>query len=110
MRVNKCGEQMLKMKPQHRKQGKQGTCTICTVCSMYSTYSSTVCAVMSQNEQEFLVRDIIAHRGDHHRRSSMEFLVRWNHTRPSCMSTNKVIVEPCSWYAKIHRLLFWRIS
>ena len=28
MRVNKCGEQMLKMKPQHRKQGKQGTCTI----------------------------------------------------------------------------------
>ena len=30
-----------------------------------------------QNEQEFMVRDIIAHRGDHHRRSSMEFLVRW---------------------------------
>jgi hypothetical protein len=24
-----------------------------------------------------MVRDIIAHRGDHHRRSSMEFLVRW---------------------------------
>ena len=33
--------------------------------------------VAQQNEQEFLVRDIIAHRGDHHRRSSMEFLVRW---------------------------------
>jgi hypothetical protein len=30
-----------------------------------------------QNEQEFMVRDIIVHRGDHHRRSSMEFLVRW---------------------------------
>ena len=33
--------------------------------------------VAQQNEQEFLFRDIIAHRGDHHRRSSMEFLVRW---------------------------------
>ena len=31
--------------------------------------------IAQQNEQEFLVRDIIAHRGDHHRRSSMEFLV-----------------------------------
>ncbi len=33
--------------------------------------------VAQQNEQEFMVRDIIAHRGNHHRRSSMEFLVRW---------------------------------
>ena len=33
--------------------------------------------VAQQNEQEFMVRDIIAHRGDHHRRSSMEFLLRW---------------------------------
>jgi hypothetical protein len=33
--------------------------------------------VAQQNEQEFMVRDIVAHRGDHHRRSSMEFLVRW---------------------------------
>ena len=33
--------------------------------------------VAQQNEQEFMVRDTIAHRGDHHRRSSMEFLVRW---------------------------------
>ena len=33
--------------------------------------------VAQQNEQEFLVRDIIAHRGDHHRRSSMELLLRW---------------------------------
>ena len=32
--------------------------------------------VAQQNEQEFMVRDIIAHHGDH-RRSSMEFLVRW---------------------------------
>ena len=31
--------------------------------------------VSQQNEQEFMVRDIIAHRGDHHRRSSMKFLV-----------------------------------
>jgi len=31
--------------------------------------------VAQQNEQEFLVNDIIAHRGDHHRRTSMEFLV-----------------------------------
>jgi hypothetical protein len=29
-----------------------------------------------QNEQEFTVRDIIAHRNDHHRRFSMEFVVR----------------------------------
>ena len=33
--------------------------------------------VAQENEQEFMVRDIIAHRVDHHRRSSMEFLVRW---------------------------------
>jgi transposase InsO family protein len=33
--------------------------------------------VAQQNEQEFMVRDIVAHRGDHHRRSSMQFLVRW---------------------------------
>jgi len=33
--------------------------------------------VAQQNEQQFMVRDIIAHRGDHHGRSSMEFLVRW---------------------------------
>ena len=32
--------------------------------------------VAQQKKQEFLVRDIIAHRGNHHRRSSMEFLVR----------------------------------
>jgi hypothetical protein len=32
--------------------------------------------VAQQNEQEFMVRDIIAHHGDHHKRSSMEFLVR----------------------------------
>ena len=32
--------------------------------------------IAQQNEQEFMVKDIIAHRGDHHRRSSMEFLVR----------------------------------
>jgi len=31
--------------------------------------------VAQQNEQEFMVRDIIVHRGDHHIRSSMEFLV-----------------------------------
>jgi hypothetical protein len=33
--------------------------------------------VAQQNEQEFLVDEIIAHRDDHHRRSTMEFLVRW---------------------------------
>ena len=33
--------------------------------------------IAQQNEQEFMVRVIIANRGDHHRRSSMEFLVRW---------------------------------
>jgi hypothetical protein len=33
--------------------------------------------VAQQNEQEFLVDEIIAHRGDHHRRYTMEFLVRW---------------------------------
>ncbi len=30
--------------------------------------------VNQQNEQEFMVRHIIAHRGDHHRRSSMELV------------------------------------
>ena len=33
--------------------------------------------IAQQNEQEFIVEEIIAHRGDHHRRSTMEFLVRW---------------------------------
>ena len=33
--------------------------------------------IAQQNEQEFLVNEIIAHRGDHYRRSTMEFLVRW---------------------------------
>ena len=33
--------------------------------------------VAQQNEQEFVVDGILAHRGDHHRRSTMEFLVRW---------------------------------
>ena len=34
--------------------------------------------VAQQNEQEFVVDEIIGHRGDHHKRSTMEFLVRWN--------------------------------
>ena len=33
--------------------------------------------IAQQNEQEFIVEEIVAHRGDHHRRSTMEFLVRW---------------------------------
>jgi hypothetical protein len=31
--------------------------------------------VAKQNEQEFVVHGILAHRGNHHRRSTMEFLV-----------------------------------
>ena len=31
-----------------------------------------------QNEQVFVVDEIIGHRGDHHKRSTIEFLVRWN--------------------------------
>ena len=48
--------------------------------------------VAQQNEQEFMVRDIIAHRGDHHRRSTWSSLFDGlvmmrvptvgNHTRP----------------------------
>ena len=44
---------------------------------MFNPHRVTPQEVAQQNEQEFMVRDIIAHRGDHHRRSSMEFLVRW---------------------------------
>ena len=33
--------------------------------------------IAQQNEQEFLVAEILAHRGNHQRRSTMEFLVRW---------------------------------
>jgi len=29
-----------------------------------------------QSEQEFVVEQILAHQGDHHRRSTMEFLVQ----------------------------------
>ena len=31
--------------------------------------------VAQQNEQEFVIDEIIGHRGDHHKRSTMEFLV-----------------------------------
>jgi hypothetical protein len=44
---------------------------------LFNPYQVNPLEVAQQNDQEFLVRDIIAHRGDHHRRSSMEFLVRW---------------------------------
>ena len=33
--------------------------------------------VAQQNEQEFVVEGILAHRDNHHRRSTMEFLVQW---------------------------------
>jgi len=33
--------------------------------------------IAQQNEQEFVVERILAHRRDHHRRSTMEFLVQW---------------------------------
>ena len=33
--------------------------------------------IAQQNEQEFIVGEILAHRGNHQRRSTMEFLVRW---------------------------------
>ncbi len=33
--------------------------------------------IAQQNEQEFVVQEILAHRGNHQRRSTMEFLVRW---------------------------------
>ena len=33
--------------------------------------------IAQQNEQEFVVAEILAHCNDHLRRSNMEFLVRW---------------------------------
>ena len=33
--------------------------------------------IARQIAQEFLIGDILAHRGDRNRRSTMEFLVRW---------------------------------
>ena len=33
--------------------------------------------IARQTAQEFLIGDILAHRGDRNRRSTMEFLVRW---------------------------------
>jgi transcription termination factor NusB len=33
--------------------------------------------IARQTAQEFLIRDILAHRGDRNRRSTMEFLVKW---------------------------------
>jgi hypothetical protein len=47
-----------------------------TICDpLYSTLLRSI-DVAQQNEQEFVVDGILAHRGDHHRRSTMEFLVR----------------------------------
>jgi len=33
--------------------------------------------IARQNAQEFLIKDILAHRGDRNRRSTMEFKVKW---------------------------------
>ena len=33
--------------------------------------------IAQQNEQEFIVEGILAHRGNHQQRSTMEFLVQW---------------------------------
>ena len=57
--------------------------------------------VAQQNEQEFMVRDIIAHRGDHHRRSSMEFCVR-------CWEPYKALmhVDKLHEYLREHKMRF----
>ena len=58
--------------------------------------------IARQTAQEFLIGDILAHRGDRNRRSTMEFLVRWedftgaDHMQDSdmqrnCMSTCEYI-------------------
>ena len=49
-----------------------------TICDpLYSTLlRSEPLDVAQQNEQEFVVDGILAHRGNHHRRSTMEFLVQ----------------------------------
>jgi hypothetical protein len=58
--------------------------------------------VAQQNKQEFIDDGILAHRGSHHRRSTIEFLVRWkariagNHTRLSCMWTSFMIIYEIS--------------
>ena len=40
--------------------------------------------VAQQNEQEFVVEEIIGHRGNRNRRSTMEFKVRWARFDASC--------------------------
>ena len=40
-------------------------------------YSGISLDVAQQNEQELIVDGILAHRGNHYRRSTMEFLVQW---------------------------------
>ena len=76
--VNKCGEQKLKMKPQHRKLGNRehvlyvqciyvdgtvySTCKwdrIVRTIVQYSTYSSTVCDVISQKLSIYISHIII---------------------------------------------------
>ena len=37
-----------------------------------------------QTAQEFLIGDILAHRGDRNHRSTMEFLVRWEDFTQAC--------------------------
>ena len=69
---------MLKMKPQHRKQGNREhvlyvQCAVCIVrlvystckCTVHSTYSSTVSAVMSQCPSFFEVGSIQALKDAH---------------------------------------------
>ena len=40
--------------------------------------------VAQHNEQEFVVESIISHRGNHNKRSTMEFKVRWAGFGESC--------------------------
>ena len=64
--------------------------------------------VAQQNEKEFVVAEILAHRGDHQRRSNMEFLVRWtgyNETSNSLEPYKELMhVDRLHEYLRVHRM------
>lgn len=67
-----------KLRPKHNGRKHTDQCTRLQFLTLYiQPIPGSPEAVAQQNEQEFVVEEILAHRGNHYRRSTMEFFVQW---------------------------------